>query len=225
MTLLEHVYAVKTVLAHGPAPAEFSFSDRLIAHYLEVARAKLVERKIDKYHFISEQTYQDWCVDLALSNFHDCCTGPSLDCKVLRSTIQVPKFLNSRWGNFLKVMDLSGRVLPEIRPTQNRLSQYAIVPLQEGWFMHNNYIFVVNSKVLEKILVNGLFNSPQEIHDLNCPSNNNNCPDFMDEVFPIDSDLVDDMYKITIENLMRSLSIPQDVENNRKDVETANGRQ
>lgn len=95
-SLLEHVYAVKGILSHGPSSDDFSFSDRLIAHFLQVARARLVEQKIDKYHFISEQTYQDWCVDLELSNFHNCCTGPNLDCKVLRSTIEVPKFLNSR---------------------------------------------------------------------------------------------------------------------------------
>lgn len=96
MTLLEHIYALKNILAHGPASADMRLSDRLIAHYLQVARAKLIEQKIDKYYFISEQSYQDWCVQLELSNFHSCCQGPDPDCQILRSTTVVPKFLNSR---------------------------------------------------------------------------------------------------------------------------------
>lgn len=59
MTLLEHVYAIRNILAHGPVSQDFRLSDRLISHYLQVARARLIEQKIDKYHFISEQSYQD----------------------------------------------------------------------------------------------------------------------------------------------------------------------
>lgn len=96
MNLQHHVYAIKNLLSHGPASDDFRLSDRLIAHFLQVARAKLIEQKIDKYYYISEQSYQDWCADLELSNFHNCCTGPDVDCQILRSVLEVPKFLNSR---------------------------------------------------------------------------------------------------------------------------------
>lgn len=96
MKLLHHVYAVKDILSRGVASKDFRLSDRLISHFLQVARAKLIEQKIDKYHFVSEQSYQNWCVTLELSDFHNCCNGPSLDCKVLKSTSVIPKFLNSR---------------------------------------------------------------------------------------------------------------------------------
>jgi len=225
MKLIEHVYALKNILAHGPASDDFSFSDRLIAHFLSVARARLVEQKIDKYHFISEQTYQDWCATLAPSNFHNCCSVPSVGCVVLKTTSEVPKFLNSRWGNFLKVMDMTGRVIPHITLTQNRLSQYALVPLAEGWFMHDNHIYLLNTTVLTNIIVNGLFNNPQEIHEANCPTTGSNCADFMDETFPIDSDLIDPMYRLALELLLQSYKLPADIENNSRDVQTANGKQ
>lgn len=96
MTALEHIYAIKNILSHGPTSDDFSYSDRLILHFLQVSRGILVEQKIDKYYYISEQTYQDWCATLELSSFHDCCNGPDLDCKVLKSTLPLPKFLNSR---------------------------------------------------------------------------------------------------------------------------------
>ena len=113
MTLLEHVYAVKNLLAHGPAPDDFSYSNRLIAHFLKVARARLIQNKADKYSFISEQSYQSLCINLTKSNFHNCCEAPDSECQVLKSTIEIPRFLNSRMGNFLKVMDLEGRVIEE----------------------------------------------------------------------------------------------------------------
>lgn len=97
MKLIEHIYAIKNVLAHGAASDDFNLSDRLIAHYLQVARARLIEQKIDKYYYISEQSYQDLCLDLALSSFHDCCDIPELEeCKIMKSVMEVPKFLNSR---------------------------------------------------------------------------------------------------------------------------------
>lgn len=96
MTTLEHVYAVKNILSHGPAADDFNFSDRLIAHFLQISRARLIEQKANKYNFISEQSYQDLCLDLTLSNYHNCCKADEIDCKIMKSVIQIPKFLNTK---------------------------------------------------------------------------------------------------------------------------------
>lgn len=223
MTLLAHVYALKNLLTKGVASDDFSLSNRLIAHYLQISRALLIERKTDKYHFISEQSYQSLCVNLELSQFHNCCNDVTLECKVLKSTTKLPKFLNSRWGNFLKVMDLTGIVIPEFSRTSDALSKYALVTPKEGWFLHDNYLYIVNSKVLETVLLNALFEDPQEIHDLNCPNKSGECLDFMESEFPIDSDLVEPMYEITFKMLTRSFSIPKDNENDSSDTQITNG--
>lgn len=217
MTLLQHVYALKNLLAHGAPSDDFSYSDRLIAHFLEVARARLIEEKIDKYHYISEQTLQSLCLTLAKSQFHNCCDGPQSDCLVLKSTTQVPKFLNSRWGSFMKVMDLEGRVIPDFNLTQNRFSEFALIQPETGWFMHDNYLYIVNNSFLEKVLLNALFDSPAEISDLNCPTSGDNCPDYLDTEFPIDPDLVDPMYRLAMTFLIESIKLPKDEEQNASD--------
>lgn len=131
MTLLQHIYAVKNILSHGPSSDDFSFSESFIAHMLQVARAQLMYDK-DLY-YISEQNYQDLCLDLELASFHECCDTPEFeDCKILKSTIELPKFLDSKFGNSIKVMDLLGNVLPEIKLTQNKYSQYAIIKPKTG---------------------------------------------------------------------------------------------
>jgi hypothetical protein len=220
MTLRQHVYAIANLLSQGPVSDDFSYSDRLIAHFLQVARARLLEQKADKYHYISEQSYQSLCLDLQLSSFHNCCDTAANDCKVLKSVTTVPKFLNSRWGNFLKVMDLSGEVIPEFGNTQSKYSVYALVTPTTGWFMHDNYLYVLNNKHLSKILLNALFDDPNEIHQFNCPTSGETCTEFMSEEFPIDSDLIDPMYRLTLEFLLQSRGLPIDTENNAKDVET-----
>ena len=220
MTLSKHVFAVKNTLSRGVSSKDFSFSNRLIAHHLQVSRALLTERKADKYHFISEQSYQSLCITLELSQFHNCCDMPDSKCKVLKSTIEIPKFLNTRWGNFLKVMDLEGNVIPEISKTSERLSVFGLVPQQEGWFMHDNRLYIVKTKVLVKVLLNALFDDPEAVHEMNCASTpENGCTDFMDVPFPIDSDLVDPMYTLTEQRLMRAYSIPQDRENDGADIQ------
>lgn len=220
MTLLEHVYAIKNLLSHGPSSDDFSYSNRLIAHFLQVARAKLIEVKADKYHFISDQSYQSLCVDLELSNFHNCCEKDDLECKILKSVNPIPKFLNSRWGNFLKVMDLSGRVISELNLTQNRYSIYALTKTKTGWFLHDNHLYVVNNKYLETVMLNALFDNPEEIYQKNCATSGTNCSDFMDEQFPIDSDLIEAMYKLALQMLMVGMRNPTDIENNAKDTQT-----
>lgn len=220
MKLIEHVYAIKNVLSRGPISDDFRLSDRLIAHYLQVARARLIEQKIDKYYYISEQSYQDLCINLELSSFHDCCNMPEFeDCKIMKSITEIPKFLNSRWGNHLKVMDMVGNVLPEISLTQSKYSKYALVPQTIGWFLHNNHIYLVNTKVLSNVLLNALFASPEDINNLNCPGDGTNCPDFMSEEFPIDSDLIDPMYRVALELMSAAYNFSIDTENNTKDVD------
>jgi len=226
MTLLEHVYATKLILSGGPVSKDFSRSNREIAHFLQVARARLLEQKADKYHYISEQSYQSLCLDLELSNFHNCCDAADNDCQVLKSTVEVPKFLNSRWGNFLKVMDLSGEVLPEFNNTQSKYSTYALSAPRVGWFMHDNHVYIVFNKHLKKILLNALFDDPNQIHQLNCPTSDETCTEFMSEAFPIDSDLIDPMYRLAIQLIMQSrLQMPLDMENNARDVEIRQGIQ
>lgn len=114
-------------------------------------------------------------------------------------------------------MDLAGNVIPEFSNISNTLSKYALVPPKEGWFVHDNYLYVVNSTVLEKVLLNALFNNPQDIHDLNCSTTNENCSDFMDVEFPIDSDLIGPMYDEAYKRLVRLLTIPRDNENDSSD--------
>lgn len=227
MKLLEHIYAVKNLINRGVASDDARFSNPLIAHLLKVTRSKLIEAKADKYYFISEQSFQSLCVSLELGTFHNCCTAPDVDCFILKSTLKIPKILNTRWGDFLKVLTLDGRTISKTSMTANSLAKYSLtnkIP-RIGWFIHDGYLYIINNSKIETILLNGLFADPKEISDLNCSATNNNCPDLYEEEFPIDSDLVDAMYKLVLEYLYRGYTLPEDGENNARAVEVSNERE
>lgn len=216
MTLLYHVYAIRNILSRGVSSDDSPFSLRFIAHMLSVARGRLIEQKADKYHYISEQSFQSLCLDLSLGQFHNCCNGPELPCQLLKSEVVLPKFLNTRWGDFVKVMTLDGTVIPKASLTQGRLSKYSLTQTAEtpSYFIHDNYLYIQGNKHLQKVLLNSLFSDPEAIHQANCATGSNSCPDFLDTEYPIDPDLVDPMYRLTIELLLNALKLQADTENN-----------
>lgn len=206
MTTKEHIYAIKNVLSKGAVSDDFQFSNRLVLHFMNVARSILTEQKLDKYHSI--QSYQSLCTDLIQGSYHNCCgvTLPS-SCVILKSTIKLPKLLSARWGDAVKVTTLDGTVIPQFNVTQSAKSSYGIVKTPMGYFIHDNYLYVLNNSRLKKVLINGLWASPEDITTLNCPSSDSPCSAY-DDVYPIDSDLVAPMYKLVLEYL--TIKSPQD---------------
>ena len=221
MTLKQHVLAIRNLISKGPASDDTAYSLRLLAHFLNVARALLTEQKADKYTYLSEQSFQSLCVPLELSTFHNCCAVTNVECKVLKSVNTIPKFLNARWGDFAKVMTLTGDVLSKTSPTSNKYSAYTISNTnpKAGWFIHDNHLYVTNNKYLETILLNCLFDNPIEITKLNCAAGiNDSCADWYDGEYPIDPDLVSPAYKLVLEMIFNSMRMPpQDTANDSQD--------
>ena len=96
-TLKEHVYFIQNIINKGPRSDDARYSNRFIAHALKQTRSLLLKRKIDKYHALSPQNYLTVCVPLELSSYHDCtCIPDVFDCKVLKSTCELPQELVGR---------------------------------------------------------------------------------------------------------------------------------
>jgi hypothetical protein len=215
MKVIEHIYAIKNLLNHGAVSDDYSYSNKLILHFLEITRAKLIEEKANKYHYISEQSFQSLCMDLEKGSFHNCCTGPE-DLCLLKTRVQLPKTVTTRFGQFIKVMTLDGRVIPQDTITSYELSKYSITSKAPViWFIHDNRIYIKGNINLVKVLVNGIFATPTEPTE-NCDASVDGiCLDYLQQEFPIDSDLIDPMYKLTLNYLV--LSQNKDDKNDTKD--------
>lgn len=220
MTLREHIYAVKNILAGGPPPDDFRYSNALIAHYLEVTRGLLIERKADKYIPLSPQSFQSWCVDLIKGSYHNCCETPASTCQLLRSTVKIPKFLTTRFGDLSKVTDLNGNPLSKTTPTMQRLSEFSITNRdpKPGYFIHDNYLYIVANTSLVKVLMDNVYLKPSEVEGYNCPASATTCPNPFDVEFPIDADLIAPMYEMAMKFL--AATSPLDYENDARNPDT-----
>jgi hypothetical protein len=223
MKVIEHVYAIKNLLSSGASSDDVRITNALILHFLSVVRSKLIQDKIDKYSFVNEQSYQTVCLELEESSFHDCCNLDYEDCPILKTKEAIPKLLQSRLANNLKITDASGKVIPQINMTQLMYSKYSDVPQMIGYFINNNKIIIVNNKNLKVILVSGIFDDPERIDSLNCSGNEPSAPcNYLESQFPIDSDLVALMYEGVISLLTIHLRTTNDITNNaREDRSTA----
>ena len=96
-TLAEHVYFIQNIINRGVASDDARYSNRFIAHALKQSRSRLVKIKLDKADFISESNYQRICIPLEESSYHDCaCINIEDNCKVLRSTIELPEYMSAK---------------------------------------------------------------------------------------------------------------------------------
>lgn len=227
MKLIEHIYAIKNLTNRGVASDDSRFNNSLLAHLLKINRANLIEKKADKYHFISEQSFQSLCVPLTKGQYHNCCDNIDTECYFMKSTIKLPKILNTRWGDFIKVTTLTGEVISKTSITLNSLAKYSITNSKPktGWFIIDGYLGILNNTFLETALVNTLFSDPTEIENLNCVNTNSDCSNLYEEEFPIDSDLIDPLYKMTIDYLMKAGLVASDDEDNQRAVEFSNERE
>ena len=224
MTLRQHVYAIRAMITKGPAADDTVYSLRLIAHLINVARALLTEQKADKYTYISEQSYQSLCVALELGSFHNCCEITDVDCKVLKSVNPLPKFLNARWGDYAKVMTLTGEVISKTSQTMNKYSEYTLTnnPPKAGWFIHDNHLYLINNTFISTLLLNCLFDDPIQIQELNCSTTDSTCPDWYDEEYPIDPDLIQPAYLQVVNMLLNARNFPpNDTTNDAQDSQVS----
>ena len=220
MTALEHIYAIKNILSRGPSSDDFHYSDRLILHYLTVVRAKLIKEKADKYQTISDLSYQSYCMDLSISEYHDCCSTQT-GCKVLKTVLPVPSTLHSKSGTLLKVTTLNGVVIPQISKTSNDLSTYSSTMQNKvGYDIVNGHIIIFNNLNLEKILVTAIFADP-DINTVCSSESEEACSTYLQDNFPIDADLIGALYQIVVQFL--TMPVIPDIENDAKSNSSTEG--
>jgi len=217
MKVNQHVYAIKNLISAGPSSDDLRITNALILHFLNVVRSRLIKDTINKYFYISDQSYQNLCVKLQKSSFHECCNITFDYCPILKSTLPLPTLLQSKFGNNMKVTDLEGRILPEINLTQVLYSKYSDLPPITGYFINNNHLFIVGNTSLDTVLINALFDDPEAIQEINCPSNTGEDCAYLEAEFPIDSDLVAMLYEMTLNLLFIHLKIPNDITNNARE--------
>jgi hypothetical protein len=220
-TVNEHIYTIQNLVNSGTKSDDASFSNRLILHLMNITRVLLLKRKADKKQKFDPSDFQSFCMPLCESNWQDCPCLPDVDCHILKSRFEIPKALTSRTGLYLTVRYLSGREIGETTPSAMRYRRYSLTKSKKAaWFIDNNYLYITNvpKNRLKAIYVTGIFIDPTDLADITlCDDDTVPCFDLYEDEYPISGELIDPMYKMVLEYIVRGLQIPEDLVNNAKD--------
>lgn len=199
MNILSHIYAIKELDTNGQVNDDYPFSNDFIAHMLRVARSAVLENKLSKYHPVSHHNYESVKMELINGGPTGC---SDLTCHKITKE-KVPSIIRSRRGDAINVTDLDGNSIA--RTTMMRYKTWAKADNKPKWYIVGGKIVIVNNNLLDWILVHGLF----EDAPTSCDVVTGQCNDD----FPIDADLVDPIYKITLDYLSKARNNGQDTAN------------
>lgn len=226
-TLNEHVYAVQHLLNAGPVSQSRKYPDRLVAHFLKSSRSILLKRKIERGTWISEQNYVTICVPLEKVEYADCpgCNLPDTGCTLYRSTITIPRSIVVKHKDTFRVRTITGTIVSRFTLTNNQYDGYSNASDENfmGWFIVGERLYILSDNPITLVLLELIPEDPEEISDLDpCKDPTEDAPCILSsqETFPIDGDLVDAMYDMTMKRLLVSERLPQDNVNNSKYTET-----
>lgn len=216
MTLREIIYDVTEIL--NAYSDDHKISEEHIAFMVNNKRNLLLKQYMSNLKKeVPMEAMQTICLPLELNK--DCFE----DQAVMKSTIKVPSTLeNSGRSNIVNAY------AKELRFTKN----INIIPYQRFPFVysekynHNqlfitidpeSYLLVYNKDqlnlVMTNIVVEGVFENPEEAYNLSCDASNNNC-DFYDSQYPIESSMIDIMRNQIVQELLLKYQIPTDNINN-----------
>jgi len=226
-TLLEHIYAIQNILNNGVPSDDHRLPNALVGHYLKINRAVLIKRKLDKERTLNNNNYYAICVPLELAPYQDCClVDDDVNCKLLKSTIKIPRSISARWGFTYNVKYIDGTLIPAYTKTNSKLEKYSLSKKCTptiGWFIKGDYLYVVGTTELPTVIVEFIPEDPEEVEALNiCEGDNAPCVESGNS-FSLDSDLIAPMYELTVKALLLAKSIPVDNLNNSRAVEIKPG--
>jgi len=218
MVISKHVYAIKELLNKGNIKNDYSYSNLFIAHYLEVYRSYMLNRKLQAGDTLQDFNFSTVCMEMEITTFeNDCETN---QCKILKSKHPLPNFLHKS----LTVYYINGEVISHRTINQNKFNKYSIVKQDKAtWFIFNSYLYIQNNLLIDKVILNGIFENLGDVAKIDCNCPNKDCSE--DYEFYVDPALLAGIYQMVLQNLQpfndETKSIPplSTAQNNQADQE------
>jgi len=225
-TLKEYVRAVKIPINRGAASNDSQLTDKFIAFHLKQARAQLIQQKLEREEYVSDLNYITICVPLEEHTYHDCSCIPDIfDCKINRSTCEIPQDLVARTSSSVQVKLPDGKMIDKGTITSNNLAEYSLTNRdpKAAWLIENKKLVILNKPKLKVALMKGIWADPDKLATFcTCMGEemtDTPCYDPMNDNFPIDAELGRMMIRMAEESIIRYLSAPNDKENNSRQNE------
>lgn len=219
-TFNDHVAAIRNVISKGAASKDLRITDRLIGHFLNIARASLIDK------FKSPLNYQTLCLTIETSTMAEACPTcidiPEACTNIGRSTIKLPNVIVENIVNPVIVRTIDGTQIGRMTATNNKHKRYSLAhtTLTLGWDIQNGDLIIFSDKpVPPLVLVDLLAANPEEITSL--PECNNttvtNCSSGTQE-YPINPKALGALYDLTIKLLANAYNFGEDSRADARDL-------
>lgn len=205
-TLAEITYdLLETVRGTSRRSDDDSIPLELIQYYIISCRARLIREDQAKGRSLSENVVQTIpCIPLIQVSASECCDVNS-DCTILRTINKIPR----------PIEILQKDLITRVSGTNISGKGYSIIPYtrvqwagSSRWtnnipkaFYHNGYIYLINSPVLSKLDISGVFEDPR---DAAAFANCSGAPCYSDDdQFPISGWMLSIMKDMILKNELR----------------------
>ncbi len=164
-TLNEIIYDIKNSAFGGFQSDDVQVSDRQVAYWINEARDTLIGQLLSSGKSIPESAVQHLeCVQLECLDAAECCEFTSCN-KVLRSTQKLPRSIQTNDRNSILSVESPDKTVgfsetTYFRAKTNKYNRYT--GNNPRWFIKNDYLYVINEKMLEYVSVSGIFEDPTE---------------------------------------------------------------
>lgn len=203
---------------------ESPYSDEFLYHLFNTAALRLVQQKFNKSYKASDWNTQVFCIATMADTIHNCECLPS--CNVLKSKYKIPKPLTSRSRDLIKVHTLDHRDIGYLNPSSAYTYQYDEIRANAlAYSIIDEYIVLWNADpdnvVPRAILVSGYFEDISQWSGIEACDENGvttgACFDIFTNNYPIDNDLIDPAYRMTLEMLRMPVTLLDDRINEQQD--------
>jgi len=213
-TLAKLIKDVQLIAASGPVPDDFRMSDRLVENWITQIRSTLIAQGLEKRKDISDVWIQTiGCLELETVDEAECC-DIEIGCTLLKSVRQIPTTIETKDSNLIiGVTGLDNTHITQTNRFKRRYKKYSrYTGSNKGWYLKDNYIYVINDNILKYVNVHGIFDDPRELASFkNCSGET--CFSF-DSNYPVSTKMADSIVNIIIQTKVKPfMTFPQDLSN------------
>jgi hypothetical protein len=210
MKIGEIIQRFQSLHSKGLNKIKTRLTDRHIYNAMITCRSRLLTQKANKKQYISDWNYITLpCVEMITVEKHDCPCVPTQGCHVVRSKFPIPKAVSGLGDNYIKLVT---DIMQETKfsktsvVTERYNSGNKYTKSKPTYYIHDKYLYVVNTKNIEVISVTGLFEDVLSVSKfpsycekecLDCKK----CVNILEQEFPLDLDLIDTLVNLISDEL------------------------
>lgn len=190
------------------------YTDKFLYSLLSSAKARLLRQKLDRGK-LSEFNWVTFCITLEKAKSHNCDCIP-VGCDVVKSIHEIPRVLNGRYRDLIRIETLGGKLIP-YRTEEQVLNEVEddILGTSLKWTMRSRELIIFNNTDLKAVQVTSVpedISQWSDIHTcVDSSGNPTNCFDIFKSDFGLDEDLTIPAYKMVLELLRIPLSLQEDI--------------